>query len=138
MKTFQFRFVALSSVIYEGTIVSVSFPGVSGDVEIYADHAPAMFLLRPGAIKVSLSDGSQRLFCVERGLVQVLKNSVVALVNRAINSGEIDIDVLSKRSKELRELTQTQLSSKTKEKIFRRLSYLEEQSKIAKRIQAEK
>lgn len=62
--------------LYDGEVARVSFPGSSGDFEVLEFHKPAIGLLRKGRIVLDFS----RVIPVDRGIVRVLRDQVIALV----------------------------------------------------------
>ena len=62
--------------IYEGEAWSVFLPGSDGEFEIMDNHKPVTSLLRDGQIVL---DGKKTVQ-LKRGIVKVLRNEVVALI----------------------------------------------------------
>ncbi len=66
--------------IFEGEIKSVKVPGSGGEFEILKDHAPIVASLSSGKVRVLTEKGETKLFSIEQGFVEVLKNEVALLV----------------------------------------------------------
>ena len=64
--------------LYDGQVDSIVFPGESGDFEVQEFHKPAISLLRKGQIVLDMS----RVIPVNKGIVRVLHDQVVALVEQ--------------------------------------------------------
>ena len=72
----KINIVSPERVLFEGDIVSVSVPGISGNFEIYKDHAPIISVLTSG--KVVCKGGSGKEFSVDAksGFVEMKDNYV--------------------------------------------------------------
>ena len=66
--------------IFSGTIQSVKVPGVTGQFEILANHAPIVSALVEGHVRIRKSDGSDLTFNIQKGFIEVLYNEVSLLV----------------------------------------------------------
>jgi F-type H+-transporting ATPase subunit epsilon len=64
--------------LYEGRVKSVSFPGESGDFEVQEFHKPTISMLRKGDVVLDM----RRAIGVERGIVRVQDDKVIALVEQ--------------------------------------------------------
>ena len=62
--------------LYEGEVKTVSFPGSDGDFEVMEFHKPVISLLRRGNVVLDM----KRAIPIEKGIVRVLHDEVVALV----------------------------------------------------------
>ena len=69
--------------IYSGETTSVTVPGTMGMFQIKNDHAPIISTLSTGTIKVVTGEGD-KVFEVEGGVVEVLKNKIIILVERVL------------------------------------------------------
>ncbi|HNS16232.1 MAG TPA: ATP synthase F1 subunit epsilon [Bacteroidales bacterium] len=65
--------------IFSGEAILVQLPGVDGSFEILKNHAPLITILKTGEIKVQGNDEKIRLFQINGGVVEVLKNKVLVL-----------------------------------------------------------
>lgn len=66
--------------LYSGDIKSVILPGELGRLEIKTDHAPLISTLVPGKIKVVEPTGYTCYFDVTCGVVEVVDNKIMALI----------------------------------------------------------
>jgi F-type H+-transporting ATPase subunit epsilon len=66
--------------IFNGSISSVSVPGLGGRFEILKDHAPIVSALGEGNVKIKTASGEVNEFKIKKGFVEVLKNEVSLLV----------------------------------------------------------
>jgi F-type H+-transporting ATPase subunit epsilon len=64
--------------VYSGEVEMVNLPGSDGSFGILKDHAPIVSTLKAGEIKV-VENGSEKLFPVNGGVVEVNNNKVIVL-----------------------------------------------------------
>ncbi|HEY0975932.1 MAG TPA: ATP synthase F1 subunit epsilon [Flavobacteriales bacterium] len=65
--------------LFKGEAQSVVVPGVDGSMGFLDNHAPLITVLKAGEVKVKLENGSQELFPVNGGVVEVSNNHVIVL-----------------------------------------------------------
>lgn len=69
--------------VFEGEVVSVSFPGTDGSFQVLNHHAPLLSTLKKGTIVYK--DGKNEFkVVVDGGVVEVLNNKVVVLAESII------------------------------------------------------
>lgn len=66
--------------VYKGEAKSVVVPGTSGRFEVLNNHAALVSSLSSGKVKLTLADGGEKRFHIERGFIEVLRNEVSLLV----------------------------------------------------------
>ena len=66
--------------IFAGEIKSVKVPGITGQFEILAGHAPIVSSLGEGTIRIIDAKGSNSSYNITKGFVEVLNNEVSLLV----------------------------------------------------------
>jgi len=66
--------------VFAGEIKSVKVPGVTGQFEILAGHAPIVSSLGEGTIRVIDTKGSSTSYSISKGFIEVLNNEVSLLV----------------------------------------------------------
>lgn len=66
--------------IFEGEVVSATFPGEDGLFQILNGHAPLVSLLKAGIVEYKSKDLSDRIY-ITGGVVEVLKNKVILLAD---------------------------------------------------------
>ncbi|MEP7168879.1 MAG: ATP synthase F1 subunit epsilon [Bacteroidota bacterium] len=65
--------------LFSGEVTSVLVPGASGQFQVLNNHAPIISTLIKGKVKIKTKEGEQS-FDVNSGVIEVLKNNVVVLV----------------------------------------------------------
>jgi F-type H+-transporting ATPase subunit epsilon len=66
--------------IFEGEVISASFPGTDGSFQVLNDHAPLISLLKDGIVEYKSKESTQRLNIIG-GVVEVLTNKVIVLAD---------------------------------------------------------
>lgn len=76
--------------VFEGDADMVIVPGILGEMGILPHHAPLLSTLTFGILKVR-SQGTEHVFTVSGGLVEVQPDKVTILADAAENVQEIDV-----------------------------------------------
>lgn len=79
MKTFKFVVSTPDGNLYEGDIVKISLRGADGDLAIMANHIPFITSVKPCKSRIELEDGTEKLLCIERGILSVSQNQVTLM-----------------------------------------------------------
>ena len=66
--------------IFQGAIDSVKVPGANGQFEVLNGHAPIVSSLVTGPVRISVSNGDNKVFNISKGFIEVLNNEVSLLV----------------------------------------------------------
>lgn len=66
--------------LYDGEAVLVQLPGIDGSFEVLENHAALISVLKKGEVRVIKNDKSEVLFPIKGGVIEVLKNKVLILV----------------------------------------------------------
>lgn len=69
------------SEVYSGEVTSVTVPGSEGMFQVLYNHAPIISTLDKGTILLR-NDGQEESFQAEGGVIEVLKNKIIILVER--------------------------------------------------------
>ena len=86
--------ISPESTVFQGNIMSVLVPGVNGEFEMLNNHAPIIFMLKEGFIKIKgnldLDEEVNSLFekkeesywlKISSGTVEINNNKVIVLIN---------------------------------------------------------
>jgi len=71
--------------IFEGEVISATFPGSDGSFQILNDHAPIVSTLGKGDIKYHTEKKKEVNILVEGGVVEVMHNKVNVLVEKILD-----------------------------------------------------
>ena len=98
-KTFPFEILTLQKLFLREEIRFVIAPGQEGVFEVLAHHAPFVFALKPGPLRMRLPDGQDQYVAVGSGFLVVQKERTTVLARSAERPEEIDVD-RARRAKE--------------------------------------
>ena len=66
--------------VFDGEVLSVSVPGVAGDMQILARHEALISPLKKGQIKIEDSKGETETFALESGTLEMSDNHATILI----------------------------------------------------------
>ncbi len=97
--TFPFEILSLQKAFLREEVDFVIAPGQEGQFEILAHHAPYVFALKPGPLRLRLPDGKDRYVAVGTGFLCVQPDRTTVLTRSAEQPQEID-KVRAERAKQ--------------------------------------
>ena len=109
-KTFPFEILTLQKLFLREEVRFVIAPGQEGVFEILANHAPFVFALKPGPLRLRMPDGKDQYMVVGTGFLVVQKERTTVLTRSAERPEEIDV-TRARRAKERAEDRLQQKSS---------------------------
>jgi F-type H+-transporting ATPase subunit epsilon len=109
-KTFPLEILTLQKLFLREEARFVIAPGQEGVFEILANHAPFVFALKPGPLRMRMPDGGDQLVAVGTGFLIVQKDRTTVLTRSAERPEEIDVE-RARRAKERAEQRLEQPSS---------------------------
>ncbi len=68
--------------IYEGEVKLIQLPGLDGSFEVLENHAPLVSGLKDGNIRIIDNADKPRIYKINGGVVEVLKNVVSVVVTQ--------------------------------------------------------
>lgn len=99
VKTFPFEILTLQKSFLREEVNFVIAPGQEGLFEILPNHAPYVFALKPGSLRMKMADGRDRHVSVGAGFLCVQKDRTTVLTRSAEWPGEVDMS-RAERAKE--------------------------------------
>ena len=109
-KTFPFEILTLQKLFLREEVRFVIAPGQEGVFEILANHAPFVFALKPGPLRLRMPDGKDQYMVVGTGFLVVQTTRTTVLTRSAERPEEIDV-TRARRAKERAEERLQQKSS---------------------------
>jgi len=109
-KTFPFEILTLQKLFLREEVRFVIAPGQEGVFEVLANHAPFVFALKPGPLRMRMPDGTDQYMVVGTGFLVVQKERTTVLARSAERPEEIDV-TRARRAKERAEERLQQKSS---------------------------
>lgn len=75
------RVITKNKIIFADTVKMAQFPGIDGLFGVLNNHAPMVYVLKKGSIKVKLLDDKEQFIEINGGLVEVFNNEIVVLAD---------------------------------------------------------
>ena len=91
-KTFPFDILTLQKSFLREEIRFVIAPGQEGVFEVLAHHAPFVFALKPGPLRMRMPDGKDQYMVVGTGFLVVQAARTTVLTRSAERPEEIDVN----------------------------------------------
>lgn len=107
MSSFQVEVVSNEKLLYSGAAAMLVAPGVGGELGILPGHAPLLTQIKPGVLKINLSDGGEELLYISGGILEVQPDKVTVLADFAERGEELD----EERAEESRRAAEEKLQS---------------------------
>jgi F-type H+-transporting ATPase subunit epsilon len=101
--TFHCSVITPERAVLEADATFVAFPAHDGEVGIMKNHAPLLYKLGVGLLRVKTPEGEQAFF-VDGGFAQMVENRLTLLTEQARPVAEIDRAVAEKAREEARAL----------------------------------
>lgn len=92
MASIRVDIVSAEGEIFSGEATMVFAPAKLGEIGIAPRHAPLLTDLRAGEVRVQSSEGSERLFYVTGGVLEVQPHLVTVLADSALHAEQLDED----------------------------------------------
>ncbi len=83
--------VSAEEQIFSGEAEFVVLPGEAGELGIYPRHTPLITRIKPGSVRIKVSDQpDEELIFVAGGILEVQPNVVTVLADTAIRGADLD------------------------------------------------
>jgi F-type H+-transporting ATPase subunit epsilon len=83
--------VSAEEQIFSGEAEFVVLPGEAGELGIYPRHTPLITRIKPGAVRIKVSDQqNEEVIFVAGGILEVQPNVVTVLADTAIRGHDLD------------------------------------------------
>ena len=86
------RVVSVERSLFEGDVDFIVANGADGELGVLARHAPLMTVLKPGPLKIRITEGNEQILFVGGGFLEVLPDRVTVLADVAEHAGEINLE----------------------------------------------
>ena len=90
MAVLQVDVVSAEKSLFSGEAKFVVLPGESGELGILPGHTPLISRIRPGTMKVELTDGTEEHIFIAGGILEVQPGKVAVLSDTAIRAADLD------------------------------------------------
>lgn len=88
--TMHLDIVSAEKPIFSGVVEMVVASGELGEVGLTPGHAPLLTVLKPGEIRVTLQGGTQEIYYVSGGMLEVQPYSVTVLADTVERADHLD------------------------------------------------
>lgn len=88
--TFQCDIVSAEKSIFSGDVVFMVVTGNMGEIGIAPGHAPLLTDLLPGPVRLDMADGTEEIFYVSGGFLEVQPKTVTLLADTAARANDVD------------------------------------------------
>src|SRR5688572_1483279 len=82
--------VSAQGILFKGDSSFVVATSIEGEIGVKPKHTPFLAMLRPGQAIVTKSDGSEEVFYISGGVIEVQPNLVTILADDAARAADID------------------------------------------------
>lgn len=80
---FILKILAADRALYEGSAKSLIFPASDGYFQVLANHENMIIACEEGEIRVTVSEGDEKVAKIGEGFVKIISNSVIMVVETA-------------------------------------------------------
>lgn len=77
----KIRVITKNKTIYTGDMEKAQFPGIDGLFGVMYNHAPMIFVLKKGTIRLTKDDKREDRIEINGGMMEVFNNEIVVLAN---------------------------------------------------------
>lgn len=86
----QLDIVSAEASIFQGKVRHLSVTGSLGELGIHPGHTALLTALKPGQILAELEDGSEEIFYMSGGMLEVQPTTVTVLADTAHRAADLD------------------------------------------------
>lgn len=79
-KLLQLTISRVDGPVFDGEVLSVTVPGIDGEMTILANHSALISPLKAGTIKIKKSDESTEEIETEQGTLEISQNHATILI----------------------------------------------------------
>lgn len=88
--TIKVEIVSAEQAIYSGAVQMVFATATLGEVGIAPRHAPLLTALKPGQVRLQISDDKEEVFYISGGILEVQPYAVNILADTAVRADNLD------------------------------------------------
>lgn len=81
MTLFNATIHSIGREIFAGKVQALTLPGIQGEFQVLAEHAPLISKLKEGNVKILKEDGSMQTLPIAGGVIEVAPNETSVLVD---------------------------------------------------------
>lgn len=88
--TVHIDIVSAEAKLFSGEARTIIATGTEGELGIYPGHTPLLTSLRPGMVRLLLQDGSEQVFYISSGMLEVQPDLITVLADTAARAEDLD------------------------------------------------
>lgn len=96
MKTINVTIVSAEKELYTGVASFFAATAVTGEIGVYPGHVPTLAQLKPGQVRLTLENGTEEVFWVSGGLLEIQPQEVIVLADSAERAKDLDAAAVAK------------------------------------------
>lgn len=112
-KTFQVNMVSADEALFNGEVVRLSATTQVGEVGVLAGHTPLLATLKPGQVRLLLSDGTEEVMYISGGFIEVQPEQTLILADAAERAQFLDESKIQAAKARAEEVMRNSQRSKT-------------------------
>lgn len=89
-KLMELDIVSAEAAIFSGPVTFLAVTGSLGELGIYPGHTALITTLKPGQIKANLENGTEEVFYISGGILEVQPKVVTVLADTAVRATDLD------------------------------------------------
>jgi F-type H+-transporting ATPase subunit epsilon len=88
--TVHLEIVSAEGGIFTGRVANLQVTGAEGELGVMPGHAPLLTKIKPGMARITKQDGSEEVFYLSGGILEVQASSVSVLADVVMRAEDID------------------------------------------------
>ena len=113
---FKLKVISPDRIFYEGEAIFLELNTTEGQIGIYKNHIPMIYIVEPGVLRITESEQSVKEAALHSGFIQILQEEITILAEVVEWPEEID----EKRAQEAQERAERRLEMKESDVNFTR------------------
>ncbi|MDF1653860.1 MAG: F0F1 ATP synthase subunit epsilon [Coxiellaceae bacterium] len=89
-KTMGLEIVSAEKQVFSGTATKIEVTGGMGELGIFPGHTALLTSIKPGQVRADLGDGSEEVFYINGGMLEVQPDVVTILADTAARAEDLD------------------------------------------------
>jgi len=134
--------VSAEAQIFSGLAQRIIAEGALGELGIYPRHTPLLTALKPGPIKVTISDTIEEIYYVSGGVLEVQPHMVTVLADTVVRAADLDeaaaIETKERTEKAIKEHREDIDYAQATADLAQALAQLQSIQKLKKRLKGER
>ena len=102
---FKLKVISPDRIFYEGEAIFLELNTTEGQIGIYKNHIPMIYIVEPGVLRITESEQSVKEAALHSGFIQILQEEITILAEVVEWPEEID----EKRAQEAQERAERRL-----------------------------